>query len=140
MAVFTKLPIGTSGRDKIQGEDVHTPGSQSDHFELQVDVYNFKDSIVLVAQVAGIDRSTISLSLKDDVLYIRGKVVSPFENEEEYLHTGECQWGFFSRPVILPQDVQLQNITAKVTKENVLMVTVPKIKEPDEHVIRVELE
>ncbi len=140
MAVFTKSPLSTGSNSHASHAFDMETSSKSAHFELTVDVYNFPEKICLVAPVAGVDRDSIALSLKDDVLYIRGHIENPYGDSGEYAHTEECTWGAFERPIILPKEVALKDISAKVTKEYILIVTVPKLEKDMEKVIRVEIE
>lgn len=164
MALFTKTSLGRDHRDpheeEVEGgtllfdkhtirmdpaEDQSTPSTHED--ELEMDVYAMPDKIVITAQVAGVEDGSISLRIKDDtgkegaILLISGMRKNPFEADmEQYLHTRECQWGSFSRPIILPQSAQLKKISAKITKDKILIVTVPKLDTDLERVIKVEIE
>lgn len=163
MALFTKTSLGRDHRDPHEEEveggtllfDKHTirmepteqDSLQEQENELEMDVYTMPDKIVIIAQVAGVEDGSISLRIKDDmgkegaVLLISGTKKSPFGADmEQYLHTRECQWGNFSRPIILPQSAQLKKITAKITKDKILIVTVPKLDTDLERVIKVEIE
>lgn len=164
MALFTKTSLGRDHRDPHEEDvengtilfDKHTIRAQSDNdgvistkedHELEMDVYTMPDKITIIAQVAGVEDGSISLRIKDDidkdgaVLLISGERKSPFGDDlSTYLHTGECQWGTFARPVILPQSSQLKKISAKITKDKILIVTVPKLDTDLERVIKVEIE
>ncbi len=162
MALFTKTSLGRDHRDPHEEEmeggtilfDKHTvEGFQEEpmiakveEHELPVDVYTLPDKIIIAAEVAGVEEGSISLRTKDDmgkdaVLLINGIKKNPLESDyEQYLHTRECAWGKFSRPIILPQSAQLKKITAKITKDKVLIVTVPKLDSDLERVIKVEIE
>lgn len=108
--------------------------------DLAVDVYNH-DEIVIVAQVAGVAKNDIHISVKEDVLTISGEIKKPegLPHDKRYLHTQECKWGKFSRPIILPQNVDIRRISAKIAHESILILTIPKTKEEDQ-IIRVEIE
>ena len=118
-----------SGKNEVKGD-------------LPVDVYNTPDTIVIIAQMAGVDADNVVVKIKDDVVTISGIRVKPMDAalEEAYLHTEECQWGEFTRPIILPQSVNIKKMKARLTKEKILILTIPKKVVDDEHVVRVVLE
>lgn len=149
MAFFTKMSLGKQSffeDDTDQGYLESLPKQeqlpQEDYAELPVDVYNTTGNIVVVAQIAGAKDEDVSISVKDDVLIITVDAHLPQDDDliKTSLHTAELKWGRTSRPIILPQSVDIKRIKAKITKERILIVKVPKAGAEREHMIRIELE
>jgi len=158
MAFFTKMSLG---KDSFFDGEENTPLVEDDaglmdmeeptppparqvssDEELSVDVYNTPTHIVIVGKVAGVSDDQISVSVKEDVLTISATPTFPEDPDlrPEHLHTGELAWTMMSRPIILPKTANVKQIKARITKERVLIVKVPKIAQENEHVIRVELD
>ncbi|PIV90907.1 hypothetical protein COW46_00130 [Candidatus Gracilibacteria bacterium CG17_big_fil_post_rev_8_21_14_2_50_48_13] len=110
--------------------------------EMKVRVYNGSDKIVIMAEVAGVSDDDLHLTVREDHLEISGTSRLPAEmaDLEPYLHTEEFSFGPFSRSIILPQQVDLKHITARMTRERILMITVPKLVVRKEREIKIELE
>lgn len=109
--------------------------------DLPVDVYNDDEEIVIVAQIAGVSKDELSISVKEEVLTISGEIRQPLglPTDKRFLHTQECVWGSFSRPIILPQNVDIRHINAKVVSDSILVLRLPKTSDVDQ-VIRVEIQ
>lgn len=148
MALFTKMSLK---KDPDFSETVPFAGQESEardemlynaDKEMKVRVYNAPDRIVIMAEVAGVADEDVHLTVRDDHLEISGNSRLPEEMKdlEPYLHTEEFQFGPFSRSIILPQQVDLKNIKARMTRERVLMVTVPKLVQKKDREIKIELE
>ncbi len=102
-----------------------------------VDVSETKDSVVVRAEVPGLEPKDIDISLSNDVLTIRGKKEQEKEEKEENYHRIERSYGSFSRSIRLPREVQGNKIKANY-KNGVLRITLPKSKEAKEIKIKVE--
>lgn len=109
--------------------------------DLKVDVYNEPAQIVIVAQVAGVDRDEVSVTVKEEVLTIAGERKRPegLSIDDRYLHTEECEWGKFIRPIILPQNADIKRIHARLTHESLLILTIPKV-DVSEQIVKIEME
>jgi len=94
-------------------------------FSPQLDVQERKDSIKVVAELPGMDRNDIDVSLHDGVLIISGeKKVEKEEKGVDYHHL-ERSFGYFSRSISLPDTVESEKVEA-VYRDGVLHVTIPK--------------
>ncbi|NIN01155.1 MAG: Hsp20 family protein [candidate division Zixibacteria bacterium] len=102
-----------------------------------LDVSETKDSIVVNAEVPGIDPKDIDISLTNDVLTIKGEKKHEQEEKEENYHRIERSYGSFSRSTRLPREVQSDKIKASY-KNGVLKITLPKSEEAKEIKIKVE--
>jgi len=96
--------------------------------EIQVpalDVYETDDAVVLKADMPGLSRDQIEVSLSDSTLTVTGEKKKEAEVKEEHYYRSERSFGSFSRTVHLPAEVKMAE--AKATfKDGVLEVRVPK--------------
>jgi len=94
----------------------------------QVDVKETKDGYEILADIPGLDKKDIKISLHDNVLTPKGdrKIDEKKENEQSY-HI-ERLFGSFSRSFTLPEKVDPDNIKANY-KDGVLRVTLQKSEE-----------
>jgi len=94
--------------------------------ELSVDVLNTPDEIVIKAMVAGVKPQDLDINITRDMVTIHGTRESEIEtNQENYFHK-ELYWGSFSRNIILPEEVDVEEASAK-EKHGLLMITLPKL-------------
>ena len=105
--------------EELTEEDMGGGHPGDDTWELEVDVYNAPTEIVIVAQLAGVDTNDLYIKVKEDVLTISGTKKRPASilKKDEHLFSGECKWGRFERAVILPQNVDVTKINAKLGKD-----------------------
>ncbi len=102
-----------------------------------LDVSETKESIVVKAEVPGMEPKDIDISLTNDVLTIKGKKEQDKEESEENFHRIERSYGSFSRSIRLPRGVHSDKIKASY-KNGVLKITLPKSEEAKEIKIKVE--
>ena len=93
-----------------------------------VDVSEDKDNIMLTAEVPGLKKEDIKLSVQDNVLTISGEKKQEKEEKDADYHRLERSFGSFCRSFTLPTPVQPDKIKASY-KEGVLKVTLPKTEE-----------
>lgn len=99
---------------------------ESEEGQLTVDVYNTPDEIVIKAIVAGVKPDDLDISITRDMVTIRGKREEHREvNEEDYFYR-ELYWGFFSRTILLPQEIEVDAAHAS-EKHGLLTIKLPKI-------------
>jgi HSP20 family protein len=93
-----------------------------------VDVREDADNFVIRAELPGLKREDINVTLQDGALVISGeRTVEKVEAGVE-VHRQERDYGKFQRAVTLPTPVAADKITAQY-KDGVLTVTLPKVEE-----------
>jgi len=97
-----------------------------DDGELSVDVYQTNTDVVVKALVAGVLPSNLEISLTRDMLTISGTREEAREVEDEHYFQKELFWGSFSRTILLPEEVDVDNAEA-LEKHGILMIRLPKI-------------
>jgi HSP20 family protein len=111
--------------DRSFGPALRTPGSFS-HWAPALDVYQDKDQFTVVAELPGLKKEDIELSLHEGVLTISGERKQEKKNEEGYRN--ERFFGRFQRSVTLPASVDGTKVKATY-QDGVLKVVLPKAEE-----------
>ncbi|HXF48214.1 MAG TPA: Hsp20/alpha crystallin family protein [Verrucomicrobiae bacterium] len=100
----------------------------SDEWAPMVDVAETKDEVIVRAEVPGMTKEDISVTLQDNVLTLRGeKKQEKVENGTTY-HRMERSYGNFVRSFTLPTVVR-EDKTKATYKDGVLTITLPKAEE-----------
>jgi len=93
-----------------------------------LDIYEDKDKYVAKAELPGMRKEDIDVSLEGDTLTISGERKQEEEKKEGDTYRSERYFGRFQRTVTLPAAVDANKIQA-IYKDGVLTVTVPKTEE-----------
>jgi HSP20 family protein len=93
-----------------------------------VDIYEDKDHFVVKAELPGMKKEDIDVSLHDGSLSISGERKTEEKWEEAEMHRSERFFGRFQRTVALPTPVNASSIKAQY-QDGVLTVTLPKAEE-----------
>jgi HSP20 family protein len=93
--------------------------------QLNIDMYQTKDNVIIKSTIAGVRPEDIDITVANDMVTIKGSRRRE-ENvtQDDYFYQ-ECYWGNFSRSVIIPVDIDSENIEADL-KDGILTVIVPK--------------
>lgn len=94
--------------------------------ELAVDVYQTNDSIVIQAMVAGVSSEDLSVSVTREMVTIKGKREAPKGIDAENYFYQELYWGAFSRTILLPAEVEAEDVEA-TERHGLLTIKLPKI-------------
>lgn len=105
----------------------------------RVDVREGRSSITVEAEIPGMDKEDIDLSIEDRYLHIKGKKSKEDEESREDYYRVERSYGFFNRTVELPAAVDDTSVDAKY-KRGVLKVKLKKLKENGTKRIRITSE
>lgn len=91
----------------------------------EVDVEETRDAIVLKADLPGLSKKDLHISVEDNRLTIRGERKSEHSDDGRNFHRVERTYGAFCRTFSLPATVLSDKVEA-VYRDGVLEVTVPK--------------
>jgi HSP20 family molecular chaperone IbpA len=94
--------------------------------ELAVDVLNTSDSIIVKAMIAGVRPGDIDIDISRDMITIKAKREDEHEIRNANYFQRELFWGSFSRNILLPEEVDVDEAEAK-EKNGLLIITLPKI-------------
>lgn len=98
--------------------------------QLSVDVYQEGENIIIKSTIAGVEPEDIDITFDNDMITIRGERRNDNDARDEDYFFQECYWGSFSRSIILPVDVDTEQIEATI-RNGVLTVTLPKAEKKD---------
>ena len=90
-----------------------------------VDVLDKKDKIVVRAELPGVDKKDVKITLNDNILNIHGEKKEQKETKKEDYYFCERIQGSYSRTIALPVEVDSKKIKASF-KNGVLEVILPK--------------
>ena len=127
------------GGDDYHSKDEDTVNDDWDEEgSLAIDVYQTPDEIIIKSAVAGVRPEDIDVSIVGDMVTIKGsREFRGQVREDDYL-IQECFWGGFGRSVVLPVDVDAENINAEL-KNGILTVRLPKIDKKTAKKIKVSM-
>ena len=103
-----------------------------------VDMFDKKDEIVLKAEIPGVEKENISISLSDNTITIKGEMKKEEEVKEEDYYYAERSYGSFSRSLNLPAKVQAEKIKASF-KDGILEIHLPKAEESKPKEVKIEV-
>ncbi|MCD6413985.1 MAG: Hsp20/alpha crystallin family protein [Elusimicrobia bacterium] len=104
-----------------------------------VDVYDKKDRIIVKAELPGVDKKDVKITVDDDILTISGETKREEEVKEKDYYCSERIYGSFSRSVTLPVAVERDKVKASY-KNGVLTIDLPKSKEAKGRVLEIPIE
>lgn len=93
--------------------------------QLNIDMYQTKDNVIIKSTIAGVRPEDIDITVANDMVSIKGaRKKEENVTQEDYFYQ-ECYWGNFSRSVIVPVDIDSEEIEADL-KDGILTIIVPK--------------
>ena len=92
-----------------------------------IDLSETPKEIVVKAEVPGMEKEDIDISLEGKILTIRGEKKTEHEEKDENVHRLERKYGSFFRSIELPMDVDAEKVNATY-KKGVLELKLPKVK------------
>jgi HSP20 family protein len=108
----------------------------------KVDIVENEDHYLISAEVPGVDKKDISITVVDEVLTIKGekkeeKKEKKESKEDKYFYYERC-FGSFERSFILPENIDGKNIEAKYNN-GILELTLKKVevKKPESVEIKI---
>jgi len=102
-----------------------------DAFSPRVNVVESEKEITVSAELPGMDSKDIDISYTGGMLTISGEKRQEKEDKGKTYYRTERSYGYFTRSVQLPCEVDLDKVDAKF-KNGVLQVSLPKIIESGE--------
>jgi len=94
--------------------------------ELPVDMYQTRDAIVIRALVAGVSPDDLNISITRDMVTLKGVREEVQEAPDEDYYHRELFWGSFSRSIVLPEEIVIDEAEAR-EKHGLLEIILPKL-------------
>lgn len=107
---------------------MHEAEDSSSSWAPTVDIFERGDNLVLRAEIAGLSKDDVEISVENNMLTLRGERKREAEFNEQDAYHLERSFGVFTRSFNLPKTVDMDRISA--TYENgVLELKIPKSAE-----------
>jgi len=123
--LFEDFPRGfrwpVTGRESPWGLSTNISGTNWP----RVDMDETDEEIRITAELPGVDKDDIGVSVTDDRITIRGEKKAQEEKKERGYYKLERSYGSFQRSLYLPCEVESDRVDASF-KDGVLTVTLPK--------------
>jgi len=103
-----------------------------------VDIYEDENSVVIKAELPGVDQKEIDIRIEDNTLTLRGERKHSQEVKKENYHRVERFYGTFQRSFSLPHTINQEQVKA-TCEHGVLTITLPKREEKKPKQINVEV-
>jgi HSP20 family protein len=103
----------------------------------RVDVVDRDDEVIVKAELPGVDKKDLDISVTDNTVSIKGSTSHEEKEEKGDYYRCEISRGSFSRVVTLPADVDAEKASSKF-RDGVLELTLPKVKAAKRRTIKVE--
>ena len=103
----------------------------------KVNVYEYDDTVGIVAEIPGLDKKNVSVEVEDQVLIISGDKHG-FDDSGGKCITRELKQSAFTRSFNLGEYLDGKNVSAKF-KDGMLSISVPKIEpeKPKKHSVKI---
>lgn len=105
----------------------------------KVDIKENKEAYTIKAELPGVDKKDINITLEDGVLTLRGEKHFEKEFDDEKTHRVECHYGSFVRSFSLPESVEDDCVKASF-KDGMLNLVIPKATKAKQKSININVE
>lgn len=122
--------------DALLGRGFRSPGE--DVWMPAVDIRENEQAFVISAEVPGVDKKDIEVTVDNGVLTLSGERSEESEEKDARHHRRERYYGSFSRSFSLPDDVDADRIDAK-SRDGVIEITIPKPERPAERKAKIDV-
>lgn len=121
------VPIHDTGAEHETADQAPTGHwNEDEEGELAVDVYQTASEIVIQTMVSGVKPEDLQIAITREMVTIKGKREMTREISHEDYFQKELYWGSFSRTVLLPCEVEVEEAEA-IEKHGLLTIRLPKI-------------
>lgn len=99
----------------------------SETFSPKIDISEEKDKINVVAEIPGVKKQDIKITLQDNILTIEGEKKQESEKKEKNYYRSERMFGSFKRSFTLPAEVDSEKVEAKF-EDGMLNISLKKLE------------
>jgi HSP20 family protein len=103
-----------------------------------VEMFDRKAEIVVKAELPGVGKDDIDLTITKEALTIKGEVKKEGEFKEEDYYLSERRYGSFSRTLPLPVEIDSSKVTAHF-RNGILEIVLPKKEDIKPQEIKVDI-
>ena len=102
------------------------------------DMYESSQELLIIIQLGGVKKESLSLKIEDYKLLIEGERSNPEVKENLVSIREECYWGKLHQIIDVPAQIYFEKIHSKLTPENTLQIIIPKALVPEKIVVEIE--
>jgi HSP20 family protein len=125
--------------DQFLEDSSLTPFDSMNRFSSpRLDIKESEKEIKIIADLPGLDEKDIDISIRDDVLHLKGEKRQEKEEKGENYYRRERSYGSFQRDIVLPSTVESDK-TEAVFIRGVLTITLPKKADSKQKSKRIEI-
>ncbi|MDN0073732.1 Hsp20/alpha crystallin family protein [Crenobacter sp. SG2303] len=132
MSELLHEPFTNLGSDRWFGD------FSSARFLPRVDVVDDGETLRITAELPGIEREDLQMSIEGGSLILRGEKKQDVRSEENGCYRLERSYGAFVRSIPLPDNVDVDKVDATFDK-GVLTLRLPKIAQAESTVRKIEI-
>jgi HSP20 family protein len=138
-----EIPMLRHHMDRLFNEMLGRNGSNEEGLATgawipQVDVFETPDSIVLKADLPGVTKDDVEISIQNSTLTLKGERKMEQESKDKQVYRLERSYGTFSRSFTLPPIVDTERANADFAN-GVLTLTLPRREESKPKQIKVKV-
>ena len=104
------------------------PGTQEYKWKPSADISETEDSFEVRAELPGVTKDDVHISVKEDLLTIKGEKRQEKTDDSKDYRRVERRYGSFERRFTLPPKIEVDNIKAEFN-DGVLTLSIPKLEE-----------
>lgn len=104
-----------------------------------IDVSETKDNVVVNAEIPGMSKEDVKVTVQDNILTLSGEKKQEKEEKNGNYHRIERSYGSFRRSFTLPTAVLTDKVKATY-KDGILRITLPKTEEVKAKEIQISIE
>ena len=139
---FEKL----TGMVKSDDSKSHTPDEMEKELgemaeetegELAIDMYQTPTDIVIKTMAAGVKPEDLDITITRDMVTVKGKREESNDYSDDDFFHKELYWGTFSRTVVLPQEIEVEEAEA-TNKNGLLTIILPKLDKNKQAKVKVK--
>ncbi len=127
--INTRQDYQETGKDFFPAQAAKKPPmrvKEEEEGQLTIDVYETPEEIVIKSPVAGVTPKDLDVTIGNDMVTIKGRRDNEVVAKESYIFQ-ELYWGPFSRSVILPSEIEVNEAKA-ILKDGILTIRLPKVE------------
>lgn len=110
------------------------------HITIPYDVHESDQEIVIIIPFGGVQKDSIELKIKHEILTITGIRPKPILRKDFHIIQQQCFWWPIHVEINLPPQINYKNLTSSLSKENILSIIIPKNLIPEHIPVQIEAE
>jgi HSP20 family protein len=105
----------------------------------KVDVYGSEKEYVFEFELPGFNKEDVKVNVENNVLTVSGQIKQEKSEDEKNYHVSERNYGAFKRQFTLPEDIDLEQISAKF-ENGILELKVQKKEEEKKQSLDIQID